>query len=43
MYNECNAIEISAPEPCAVEAEGEWMGWLPMKIEMQPKKINFLR
>jgi diacylglycerol kinase (ATP) len=43
MYSTCTTIEITAPEPCPIEAEGEWMGWLPAKIEMQPKRINFLR
>ncbi len=43
MYNTCTTIEITAPESCPVEAEGEWMGWLPAKIEMQPGRINFLR
>ncbi len=43
MYNTSTTIEMSAPEPCPIEAEGEWMGWLPAKIEMLPKHINFLR
>ncbi len=43
FYNECTSIEITAPEPCAIEAEGEWMGWLPMKVETLPKRIKFLR
>ena len=42
-YDNCSAVEIAAPEPCPVEAEGEWMGWLPAKIEVMPKRINFLR
>jgi diacylglycerol kinase (ATP) len=43
MYNTSTTIEISSPEACPIEAEGEWMGWLPAKIEMLPKHINFLR
>ena len=43
FYNECTSIKIQAPEPCAVEAEGEWMGWLPLEIEMLPKRIKLLR
>ncbi|MBK5277988.1 MAG: YegS/Rv2252/BmrU family lipid kinase [Bacteroidia bacterium] len=43
VYNNCTSIEITAPEACAIEAEGEWMGWLPAKIEVQPRRINFLR
>ena len=43
IYDTCTSIYITAPESCAIEAEGEWMGWLPAKIEMQPGRINFLR
>jgi YegS/Rv2252/BmrU family lipid kinase len=43
FYNQCTSVEITAPEPCAIEAEGEWMGWLPMSIELLPQQINFLR
>jgi len=43
LYNECTSMEITSPEPCAVEAEGEWMGWLPMKMEMLSKRVKFLR
>lgn len=43
MYYTSTTIEMSAPEPCPIEAEREWMGWLPAKIEMLPKHINFLR
>jgi diacylglycerol kinase family enzyme len=43
FYNDCTSIQISAPEPCLIEAEGELVGWLPMKIEMLQRKIKFLR
>jgi diacylglycerol kinase family enzyme len=26
FYNECSSIEITSPEPCAIEAEGELIG-----------------
>ena len=42
-YETCTTIEITAPEACPLEAEGEWMGWLPAKIEMQSMRIKFLR
>jgi YegS/Rv2252/BmrU family lipid kinase len=42
-YNITHSAEVTSPEPCAIEAEGEWMGWLPMKIEILPKRIQFLR
>lgn len=43
MYNECASLKITSKDECAIEAEGEWMGWLPAKIEMQNKYVNFLR
>lgn len=43
MYDKCTAIEVSAPKPCPIEAEGEWMGWLPMKVDVMPNCIKFLR
>jgi len=43
IYNHCTSMEVTSLEPAAVEAEGEWMGWLPMKIEMLSKRIKFLR
>ena len=42
-YDACTSIEITAPEPCPIEAEGEWMGWLPAKIEVMPGRVNFIR
>ncbi|MGC4022809.1 MAG: diacylglycerol kinase family lipid kinase [Cyclobacteriaceae bacterium] len=43
IYSECSSVEITSPDPCLVEAEGELMGWLPMKIEILAKRIKFLR
>ncbi len=43
MYNECTSIEINAPVSFPIEAEGEWMGWSPLKIEMLPLRVKFLR
>ncbi len=42
-YDSCKSIKVTAPESCAIEAEGEWMGWAPAKIEVMPKRINFMR
>lgn len=41
-YNKCSCIEVSSPTACPIEADGEWMGWLPMKTEILPGRINFL-
>lgn len=42
-YGKLSALELTAPERCAIEAEGEAIGFLPAKIEVLPKHINFLR
>lgn len=42
-YNEAGWVEITSPLPCALEAEGEWAGWLPARIEIIGKRIGVLR
>ena len=42
-YNQSARIELQSPEPCAIEAEGELVGFLPAEIDVIPKKIKFLR
>jgi diacylglycerol kinase (ATP) len=42
MYKWANELRIQSELPCAVEADGEWLGWLPAKIEMTPIKLSFL-
>lgn len=42
-YNSTTSVEVTSPEHCAIEAEGEWMGWLPMKIDMLPQRVRFVR
>ena len=42
-YHSTSGAELSANESCALEAEGELVGFLPASIKILPKKINFLR
>lgn len=41
-YNEASTIELSSPDPCAIEADGEILGYLPARIELLPKIISVL-
>jgi len=42
FYRKAPSIEFSSPEKCAIEADGEWLGWLPAKVAMSPVKLKFL-
>ena len=42
-YQSASSAELTAAEPCPIEADGELMGTLPARIEILPGKINFLR
>lgn len=42
-YNKLNALELTAPEPCAIETEGEAIGFLPARISLLPRLINVLK
>jgi YegS/Rv2252/BmrU family lipid kinase len=41
-YNEARNIEIESTSACTIEADGEWIGYLPAKIEILPSRIKFL-
>ncbi len=41
-YNNCSLIDVTSHSQCPIEADGEWMGWLPMKIEILSQRIAFL-
>jgi diacylglycerol kinase (ATP) len=41
-YNQATHIEIESRLTCAIEADGEWVGYLPAKIEIVPSRIKFL-
>jgi diacylglycerol kinase (ATP) len=42
-YGKLNALELTAPERCAIEAEGEAIGFLPARINLLPSLINVLK
>lgn len=42
-YGKLSALELTAPEPCAIEAEGEAIGFLPARISLLPSLINILK
>lgn len=43
IYNQTNHVELTAPELCPIEAEGELAGYLPARVEMIPGGVRFLR
>ncbi len=42
-YRKLSALELTAPERCAIEAEGEAIGFLPARINLLPSLINVLK
>jgi diacylglycerol kinase (ATP) len=43
LYKKISNAKLSSPDPCEIETDGEWVGYLPAEIEVLPKTINFLR
>lgn len=42
LYRQATAIDLRAESPCGIEADGEFLGWLPARIEVMPQKLKFL-
>ena len=42
-YGTCKQATLRCEQPAAVEADGEWAGMLPAKVEMLPGAISFCR
>jgi YegS/Rv2252/BmrU family lipid kinase len=42
MYRTASFVELHAPHTMAIEADGEWIGTLPVRIDMQKERIQFL-
>jgi diacylglycerol kinase family enzyme len=40
-YESATAAQLSAPETCSIEADGELLGYLPATISIVPGKIKF--
>jgi YegS/Rv2252/BmrU family lipid kinase len=41
-YKTATEIEFSSESPCPIEGDGEILGWLPAKIRLISRQINFL-
>lgn len=41
-YLKTTSVDLTSQQPCALEADGESIGWLPARIEMAPFKLRFL-
>lgn len=41
-YNEADFVELTSPQNCVIEADGEILGLLPAKIEMLPRQLSVL-
>jgi len=41
-YNRTATLQLDSEKSCSIEADGEWLGWLPATIELAPLKLKFL-
>ena len=41
-YRKTTTIELTSESPCAIEADGEYLGVLPARVEMMKQTIKFL-
>lgn len=41
-YKTATTIEFSSDHPCPIEGDGEILGWLPAKVRMIERQLNFL-
>lgn len=42
QYRKANTIELSSDGPCPIEGDGEILGWLPAKVTMIERQLDFL-
>lgn len=42
MYKTATAVDFSSETPCPVEADGEILGWLPAKVTLIGRQLNFI-
>jgi diacylglycerol kinase (ATP) len=42
LYKTATSIEFSSSKPCPIEGDGEILGWLPARVRMIRKRLNFL-
>jgi YegS/Rv2252/BmrU family lipid kinase len=41
-YKTATSVEFVSETPCPIEGDGEILGWLPAKVTMMPRQLNFL-
>lgn len=42
LYRRATEIDLGSASRCAIEADGEFLGWLPARIELMSQKLKFL-
>lgn len=42
LYRKTTAIELTSDAACAIEADGEFLGLLPARVELLKQRIQFL-
>jgi len=42
VYGNAYHLQLASESPCLLEADGEWIGYLPATIDLIPQKIRFL-
>lgn len=42
LYKSTTSIEFTSEAPCPIEGDGEMMGWLPAKVTMIERQLDFL-
>lgn len=42
LYKTANSIAFTSDSPCPIEADGELLGWLPAKVSMIERQLQFL-
>lgn len=41
-YKEATSLELTSERPCPIEGDGEILGWLPARVRIIKKQLNFL-
>ncbi|HEY3404079.1 MAG TPA: diacylglycerol kinase family protein [Ohtaekwangia sp.] len=41
-YRKASSIEFTSTAKCAIEADGEWLGWLPAKVTLSSVRLKIL-
>ncbi|MDQ2655927.1 MAG: hypothetical protein M3Y60_00795, partial [Bacteroidota bacterium] len=41
-YKTTTAVELTSEAPCPIEGDGEILGWLPARVTMIPRQLNFI-